>query len=125
MSNNKLSTEGEKINPEELNLVCNVGAIGVHDLYESFGVSISYEKADFLWLDFCQDIYFVSLEDFPSEKINKDINFRELLFLKLYLFENKIMTTFSQEECVEEVYSLLKKREISDIMIKLAENIDT
>ena len=47
--------EGTNVNPNELRLINKDGAIGVHDLYEHFGVSISYEKADLLWSNFSQN----------------------------------------------------------------------
>lgn len=100
---------GTPVNPDELDLLYKAGAVGVHDLYEFFGLSISYEKADKLWGDFSQDVRYVSHDTFP-ENIFLDKERTTLLFMELYLYEQKMLKNYEDEENFLEVIPLVIKK---------------
>lgn len=99
-------SNGTPINPDKLELVYKEGAIGVHDLFKQHGLSISYKEADMLWCDYSEDIFKVSCRQFPTEEIVLFKDYAQKLFVSLYLYNKKIIT--SPDDWCEVDFALCK-----------------
>lgn len=97
---------GTPINPDELELIYKEGAVGVHDLFKQHGLSISYKAADMLWCDYSQDIFKVSCKPFPTKEIVLFKDYAQKLFVSLYLYDKKIIT--SPDDWCEVDFALCK-----------------